>query len=209
MTKILSTILLFAPLLVAQGPDVHFEAVHTSMGGHKSLQNHLSLSDEQVQQLESLRHDQFERMRPVIEQMGEKQRALDEALEAASPEPALVGRLTIELQQIRKEMPGTRETLREQALAILGADQRAKLDDLGEALQLHATATQAVGLNLLDPDYTAMPGGREGIWIGDRSVSLTGDVTAQSSKAVYLYSRPAEDARVVEGSVVIRKKRLQ
>ena len=208
MTKILSTILLFAPLLVAQGPDVHFDAVHTSIGGHKSLQNHLSLSDEQMQQFESLRRDQFERMRPVIEQMGEKQRALDEALKAASPDPALVGRLTIELQQLRQAMPDAREALREQALAILSTGQRAQLDNLRDALQLHATATQAVSLNLLDTDYSAMPGGHESIWIGDRSVSLTGDVTAQSSKGVYLYSGPAEDVRVVEGKVVTRKKRL-
>jgi len=209
MTKILSTILLFAPLLVAQGPDVHFKTIHTTMGGHESLKSHLSLTDDQLQQLQNLRRDQFERMRPSIEQMAEKQRALDEALAAASPDPALVGRLTIELQQIRKEIPDSRETLREQALAILGADQRAKLDDLGEALQLHATATQAVGLNLLDPNFAAMPGGHEGVWIGNRTASLTDGVGIQANQSVYFIRGPEEPIQTGPDHVIIRKQRIQ
>ena len=204
MLKILSTLLLVTPLLMAQGPDFHFKAVHTPMGGHESLQDYLSLTDEQVRQLGDLRRDQFERMRPAMEQLGAKQRELDQALEASSPDPVL-GRLTIEMQQLRQSMPGSRASLHEQALAILSGDQSEKIAKLSEALQLHATATEAVSLNLLDADLPAMAG--RAVWFGQRSGNFEGNVSAPIAKTMYFRGRSGVQPVEVGGErIVIREQ---
>ena len=208
MIKILWALFVVAPLLMAQGPDFHFKAVHTQMGGHESLQNYLSLSDEQVRQLGDLRRDQFERMRPAMEQFGAKQRELDQALQASAPDPALVGRLTIEIQQLRQSMPDSREALREQALAILSSDQREKITKLNEALQLHPTAIEAAGLNLVDSDFpplAGLPGGN--VWFG-RTGNFEASLSAPAGKTMFFRGGPGGDSVGVAGERVIIREQI-
>lgn len=202
MMKILAALLLSAPLLVAQTGDVRFEAVHVGMGGHESLKDYLSLSDDQIQQLRDLRREQFHQMQPSMQAMAETQRALDEALEAASPDPVVIGQLTLELRKHREAMPDARNAMRTMALGILDSNQRAKIDAIEEAMRLQPTAQQAMSLNLLDTSYQSVPG-RRMAWFGDhgdRTATLVAGTPGTKHKAVYI-RRGAVSGTAVAGDV--------
>lgn len=119
-----------------------------------ALKQTLGLSDAQVEQLRGLRREQAQAARPQLEQMKEKQRALAEAMKADNPDPAVVGRLMVELKQARTAARPERAALREKALAVLTPDQKAKLAELEKALTLMPAARQAAALGLI-----AMPEG--------------------------------------------------
>ncbi len=199
MIKILAALLLSTPLLAAQVGDMRIEAVHVGMGGHENLKDYLSLSDDQIQQLRDLRREQFKQMQPSMQAMAETQRALDEALEAASPDPVVIGQLTLELRKHREALPGARNAMRTMALGILDSGQRARLDALEEAMRLQPTAQQAMSLNLLDTSYQSGPG-RHMAWIddhGDRTVSMVAGANGTKHKAVYIRRGTVDDVSVV------------
>lgn len=199
MMKLLVALLLSTPFLVAQVGGVQFEAVHVGMGGHENLKDYLSLSDDQIRQLQDLRQEQFERMQPSMQAMTETQRALDEALEAASPDPVVIGQLTLELRKHREAMPNARDAMREMALGILDSGQRAKLDALEEAIRLQPTAQQAMSLNLLDTSYQGGPR-RHMAWIdgaGNGTVSMVAGTGGTKHKAVYIRRGAVDDVSVV------------
>ena len=199
MMKIVVALLLSTPLLVAQVGDVQFQAVHVGMGGHENLKDYLSLSDDQIRQLQDLRREQFERMQPAMQAMAETQRTLDEALEAASPDPTVIGQLTLELRKHREAMPGSRDAMREMALGVLDSGQRVKLDALEEAISLQPTAQQAMSLNLLDTSYQSGPG-RRMAWIddsGNHTVSMVAGAGAAKHRAIYFRRGTVGDVSAV------------
>jgi len=199
MMKILIALLISTPLLVAQVGDVQFQAVHVGMGSHENLKDYLSLSHNQIRQLQDLRREQFERMQPAMQAMAKTQRTLDEALEEAPPDLTVIGQLTLELRKHREAMPGSRDAMREMALGILDSGQRAKLDALEEANRLQPTAQQAMSLNLLDTSHQSGPG-RRMAWIdnsGNHTVSMVAGAGDAKHKAIYFRLGAFDDQSAV------------
>lgn len=135
-------LILMAPaVLLAQtpAPDVN------------DLKTFLGLTDTQVTQLRDLRVQEREALRSVAQQIAEKHRALREALQAGSTDAMSLGQLLVDIQNLRKQVQATNENYRNQALALLTADQKAKLAQLEAAAKLAPAIRQATALNLLAP----------------------------------------------------------
>ena len=124
----------------------------------------LNLTDEQVTQLKQLQTDKMANTQAFYAKMADKQKELNAALEATTSDPTAVGRLELELQQLRKQ-PQTATDVHEKAMAILKPEQKAKLEKLEEAQKMRTAVDQATGLALLTPAAPAprgMPAGAPG-----------------------------------------------
>ena len=118
----------------------------------------LGLTDQQVSQLTQVQRDRMQAQRPTFERIGEKQKSLNEMLEKGGADPTAVGRLILDIQDLRKQAPENDKRYREQALQILTPEQKTKLKSLEDALKLRPAADQAIGLNLLQPPAGPGPG---------------------------------------------------
>ncbi len=158
--RIQRLLILAAPtILMAQAPAPNVTDLKTFLG----------LTDAQVTQLRDLRQQEREALRTVAQQIAEKRRALGEALQAGSTDATALGQLLVDIQNLRKQIQTTNENFRSQALALLTADQKAKLAQLEAAAKLAPAIRQATALNLLAPP--AGPGlglglGRFGLGVG-------------------------------------------
>jgi len=133
------------------------------------LKTFLGLTDAQVTQLRELRQQERQALRSVVQQVAEKHRALREALQAGSTDATALGQLLVDIQNLRKQIQSTNENFRSQALALLTADQKAKLAQLEAAAKLAPAIRQAAALNLLAPPAGAGFGlglGRLGLGLG-------------------------------------------
>jgi hypothetical protein len=101
--------------------------------GIPAVKNYLGLSDQQVQQLVELRREEQQLLQPIREQMREKAQALSAARQAANPDPTTVGQLTLDLQNLRKQVAAIDEAYHAKALALLESAQKEKLDELAAA----------------------------------------------------------------------------
>jgi len=128
------------------------------------VQAFLSLSDQQVKDLSAVRNTFRDAARPLMQQIGEKMRALRDAREQ-DPNSALVTQLRADLADLQKQEQTLRAQYRSQAQAILTEQQKSKLAALQQALELMPVARQAAGLNLLDAPQD-FPGGPGGAWMG-------------------------------------------
>lgn len=115
----------------------------------EELKSALGLTDAQIEQLLQLQQDKRQASRPLFEQIGDKQRALGEALHAGSTDAAALGRFLIDIESLRRQTQTLAETFRTQALALLDSAQRAKLAALEEAAKLQPAIHQAAALDLL------------------------------------------------------------
>jgi len=98
--------------------------------GIAAVKTYLGLSDQQVQQLVELRREEEQLLQPLREQMREKAPALRAALQASNPDPTTVGQLTLDLQNLRRQVAAINEAYHTKALALLDSAQKEKLDDL-------------------------------------------------------------------------------
>lgn len=135
------------------------------MGGRpgetKALAEYLGLSDDQVTRLRNINRDAMKQAQPSRDQMREKARALRQAMDAANPDPAAVGRATIEMQQLRKTERESMNQVRQESLNVLTTEQRTKLAALENARKLQPAIGEAMMLHLLAP-----PDGAEGPGFG-------------------------------------------
>ncbi len=158
--RIRRLLILAAPAILMaqpQAPDV------------SDLKTFLGLTDTQVTQLRELRQQERQALRSVVQQVAEKHRALREALQAGSTDATALGRLLVDIQNLRRQIQTTDESFRSQALALLRADQKAKLAQLEAAAKLAPAIRQATALNLLAPPAGAGLGlglGRFGLGLG-------------------------------------------
>lgn len=98
--------------------------------GIAAAKTYLGLSDQQVQQLVQFRREEQQILQPIRERMREKAQALGTARQAANPDPTTVGQLTLDLQNLRKEVAAVNEAYHAKALALLDSAQKQKLDEL-------------------------------------------------------------------------------
>ena len=134
-----------------------------------ALKTYLALSDTQVQALIDLRKTQAEENKPILEQIRTKAEALREEMNKTSPDPAVVGKLMVEMKQLRESLKEGRGEVNPAAVAILTPEQQAKLKALSDALTLAPAANQAAGLGLIarpDPPAGLGPAGMPGMGAG-------------------------------------------
>jgi len=115
---------------------------------YDALRQALGLTEAQTQQLQDLQKKRQSVTQAGYRELSDKQRQINEALVSPTPDAATIGRLEIEMANLRKQL-GSGQSLRDQAMAILNDDQKAKLADLQNALRLQPAANQAVGLGLI------------------------------------------------------------
>ena len=130
--------------------------------GGGRLNSHLSLTDSQMQNLRTIREQHRQATQASMEDLHTKERALRDQLNAGSTDAATLGRMLIEIESARKRNETSRQAFREQAVAALSADQRARLKTLEEARKLVPAIHEAEMMGFLDG-----PGG-DGVAMGDR-----------------------------------------
>ena len=110
----------------------------------------LNLSDPQVLTLVQLQQQKAVALQPLLQQLQQHQQMLEQVLET-NPDPAIVGRLVIEMTLITRQVEQAASNFQQQAFSILQPDQRTQVQSLGNVLRLQSAAQQAVGLGLLSP----------------------------------------------------------
>jgi Spy/CpxP family protein refolding chaperone len=120
-----------------------------------ALKTALDLGDQQISQLIQLRKDERQALQPIRQQMQETAKALRDAMAAGNPDPAAVGKLTLQARGLREQVRQSNKSYHERALALLDETQKTKLGNLQQALpgpaKTRAAIRAATALNLLDP----------------------------------------------------------
>jgi len=111
----------------------------------------LGLTDEQLTQLKQFQQDKMAATQAFYSKMSEKQKELNALMENNSTDAEHVGKLMLELQQLRKQPAPGGSDIHEKAVGILKPEQKEKLAKLEEALKLRSAAEQATQLALLTP----------------------------------------------------------
>ncbi len=120
-------------------------------GGLAELKRYLNLDDAQIQQINQARREALQGTQPPAKQLVQAQRELREMLQSPNPDPAAIGKKTLEVQSLREQLRNSRQTVSQAVLNVLTPDQRAKLADLEQAIKLAPAARQAVQLGLIEP----------------------------------------------------------
>jgi len=119
---------------------------------------YLSLTDAQMQSLQSIYDSRNQGYQNIYTQISQKNTTLYQLLEAGTASAAQLGQLLLDIQALQKQLPLSDGPYKSQALNVLTADQKAKLPKLSEALQLQSAAGQAGMLLLIDtPQYVGPP----------------------------------------------------
>lgn len=110
--------------------------------------NTLSLNEQQVEALIAMIQAREAAVRPIAQQLEGHRQALAALLESANPDPAAAGKLLIDIRDGERQIA---EIARQSASAFvqnLGAEQRERLQFLGNAAQVAPVlpAFKAVGL---------------------------------------------------------------
>lgn len=122
---------------------------------YEKLKQFLTLSDAQVNSLKQILDTRRSAERAIYEQISTRQTELNKLLAAGSNDAANIGRLMVEINNLRRQLPTSGTPYRNQALSVLNDVQKAKLPQLVQALELQSTAGEAVYLNLID--YPRVP----------------------------------------------------
>ena len=115
-----------------------------------ALMQYLGLSDGQMQALQDVQKNRNAANQAIYKQMGDKQTAINSLIASGSNDALQVGQLTLDINNLRKQLLTSGAPFRDQALAVLTPDQKNKLTGLTNALQLQPAAYQAINLNLID-----------------------------------------------------------
>jgi Spy/CpxP family protein refolding chaperone len=121
---------------------------------YAAVKQHLTLSDAQIATLRQVQESRQKAEQAVYEQMRTKQVELDRLLQAGSNDSVAIGRLMVDINNLRRQLPLSTGPYKTQALAVLNDEQKQKLPALQEAIKLQQTAWEATSLNLIDPPQT-------------------------------------------------------
>jgi hypothetical protein len=147
------TILILAVLGIAEQAPAQEIRPAVVRPDYDAVRQYLVLSESQVTQLKQLQESRQQADQAVFEQIMQRQRQVDQLLAAGSTDAATIGRLMVEINGLRKQIPNSGRAYRPQALAVLTEQQKARLPQLEEALRTQRPAGEAVALNLIDyPD---------------------------------------------------------
>ena len=134
-------------------------------GGFVDLPAFLELSEGQAGQLHQLKTELFEQVKPLVEDLAEAEKALqDKMIASPAPDPETVGNLVIAIHSGRLQIGDIQGVHRILAIGILDSDQQAKLNPLRLASFLRLAAQQAVSINLIGAHEPPQGTGRRGGW---------------------------------------------
>jgi len=117
---------------------------------NSALIQYLGLSDAQVQALQDVQKSRNAANQAIYKQIGDKQMAINNLIASGSTDALQIGQLTIDINNLRKQLQTSGAPFHDQALAVLTPDQKNKLTGLTNALQLQPAAYQAINLNLIE-----------------------------------------------------------
>jgi Spy/CpxP family protein refolding chaperone len=146
----------FLPLMIlttslfAQGP-AGARQVMMMQPKIDQAQSYLNLTDAQIQSLQQLRQSEKTALAPIMQQIAPLRQSLNTQLNSGSADAATVGKLMLSIQSLEQQMTTSRNSLRDQAQAVLTADQKTRLAALQSAADLMPAIHQAMALNLLSP----------------------------------------------------------
>jgi hypothetical protein len=115
-----------------------------------ALMQYLGLSAAQLQALQDVQKSQSAANQAIYKQISDKQTEINNLIAAGSNDALMIGQLTLDINNLRKQLLTSGAPFRDQALAVLTPDQKAKLPGLTAALQLQTAAYQAINMNLID-----------------------------------------------------------
>jgi Spy/CpxP family protein refolding chaperone len=157
--------ILAATVLLAQTPQQPAAGQGAQAGrGKEALKTALGLSDQQIEQLTALRKEERQALQPARQEMQQAQKALRDAMAAGTSDPAAIGKLTMQLRDLRQQVQQTNQTYRDRALGLLDEAQKTKVQNLQQAMQrlqrMRPAIAAATQLNLLEPPRAAAGGGQ-------------------------------------------------
>lgn len=117
--------------------------------GRIALEVYLDLTEEQSEELATIRSALGEDLRALQRQIGEKRRQIKDELNSDVPDANLIGQLTIEIKGLNEDQRAAREESRPLSLAVLDDRQVELLRPLEVAIRLERPARQAVRVNLI------------------------------------------------------------
>jgi len=118
------------------------------------LKQYLALSDDQVARIGNVSQQVYTLEASKIQRQAQLQIEIAQETAKPVPDPTALGTRYAELESIRRDLDALQKNLTQQLQAVLGADQKAKLATLQQALSLYSTACSAVSINLLTPPTT-------------------------------------------------------
>ena len=122
------------------------------------LRTYLTLTESQVASLQHVQAQKRQAESAVYKQISDLQRQLNALLAQGSNDAVTIGRLTVDINNLRRQLPLPADQYRAAALAVLTDAQKAKLPALSEALRLIQPANEAVYYNLVTaPVLTPTP----------------------------------------------------
>jgi hypothetical protein len=150
---ICSVLFLTPALLSAQD-----KGTGTSVPAYTELKQYLSLTDAQLQTLQTILDNRSQAVQNIYTQISQKNETLSQLLNSDSGTVAQLGQLLLDIRSLQKRLPLNDAPYKTQAVSVLTADQKTKLPKLAEALQLQTTAGQAGMLLLIETPVTGPPG---------------------------------------------------
>ena len=149
---LLTTVLTLAPIAAQQLPIAPRPMPETP------LRQHLGLTEAQMTGLQQVQTQRREAESKIYQQNNEKQRQLNALLQQGSNDAVSIGRLMVDINNLRKQLPLPNAQYRAAALAVLTDAQKAKLPALADALKLAQPANEAAYYDLIDrPEFVATP----------------------------------------------------
>lgn len=116
---------------------------------YAALKQTLALTDDQVDKLRQAQKASRTALEPLARQMGEKQRALHQAMGAGTSGQTGSTQLA-EIESLRKQIETVRAANRTQAAGLLNPAQKQKLQALQDAAKLMPSVHQATMLDLIE-----------------------------------------------------------
>lgn len=147
--RFLCTVFLVTAQALAS-PQFTFKAAPINKDDQPDVKSALGLSDEQLRTLQKIESSQQDAGEAIYAEITRKQQYVDQLLTQEPADVAAVGRLLVEMRDLKHQLASVRKSFRDQALALFQTDQTAKLNTLREALHLQKAVWQAVQLNLLE-----------------------------------------------------------
>lgn len=156
----LSALLLVGAVFAQQGPPQG--RPHAGGGALQELKTYLNLSDAQVSNLTAVETAMRDALKPLVQGLAEKTKALRDENQKTTPDPKVVAQLKQDIAGLRDQIQTQRASYQKQLLGFLNPDQITALNKLEQVLKLFPVARAAAALDLIDaPDGPG--GGRMGM----------------------------------------------
>jgi Spy/CpxP family protein refolding chaperone len=120
------------------------------LGNAEALKEYLKLTPQQVTDLQAVRSSMREAVRPLVQGLEPKVKALRQELRKDPVDSEAVSRLRKELDEARSAIRAKRDEFGAKARAVLTPDQVSSLQALDQALKLQRAAHQAAQLGLIE-----------------------------------------------------------